>query len=479
MMTTEDAGGCVNRAFENADDGFQTIDLRRTARRYGNNYEAEGESVMSPEERRGRCGWGKLRPPWLQTFRTAKWALFWLCWAGAIQGIYYTMAVVGPALGYVLGSQMLLGITPLSSVWIGAWWIGFIFSAILCLVVAIPLLAFPYELPGAEEIRAAKVSEAHEGSASKSAAFSALKELPRAAAALFRNPTFMFLNLAGASEGMLISGFAAFLPKLIENQFAPFSPSPSCCPATIIPSRGSLLCTQVLQLPARCNTECGCGSAAYSPVCGADGTVYYSPCHAACRTVVTSGAARLYRDCGCIVANGTLPTLADESGGSVSYEAINSMCPSECPYLWLFVLLMFIVMLFTFLATMPALSATLRCVQEEQRSFALGIQWIVVRLAGTIPAPLLFGFLIDLSCSLYMLALALAGKLCSLIFFFLAWWCYRPPKNTVAPSIDLTQSEKSNGTIPTVATVSTISNGTSVEQSNGYCNAALECSDHL
>lgn len=29
----------------------------------------------------------------------------------------------------------------------------------------------------------------------------------------------MFLNLAGASEGMLISGFAAFLPKLIENQF--------------------------------------------------------------------------------------------------------------------------------------------------------------------------------------------------------------------------------------------------------------------
>ncbi|XP_050680474.1 solute carrier organic anion transporter family member 4A1 isoform X2 [Leptidea sinapis] len=685
---------------------------------------AEGESVMSPEERRGRCGWGKLRPSWLQTFRTAKWALFWLCWAGAIQGmvvngfvnvvittierrfglrsmqtgviaggydmasfaclvpvtylggrsgaskprwlgwgallmgvgsllfalphflvppykvageepadlcianktssvqcteeaspeggswavaifvlaqllhgagatplftlgvtyidenvskkmssvylgIYYTMAVVGPALGYVLGSQMLyiytdfatvssesLGITPLSSVWIGAWWIGFIFSAILCLVVAIPLLAFPYELPGAEEIRAAKVSEAHEGSASKSAAFSALKELPRAAAALFRNPTFMFLNLAGASEGMLISGFAAFLPKLIENQFAVSASEAALLLGIItVPAGGGgtfaggwlvkrwrLACAGIIKLCvistliaaiftfsfvlscddypfagittmysspsapgsnrllARCNTECGCGSAAYSPVCGADGTVYYSPCHAACRTVVTSGAARLYRDCGCIVANGTLPTLADESGGSVSYEAINSMCPSECPYLWLFVLLMFIVMLFTFLATMPALSATLRCVQEEQRSFALGIQWIVVRLAGTIPAPLLFGFLIDLSCSLwaahcgttaacllydnhnmsrYMLALALAGKLCSLIFFFLAWWCYRPPKNTVAPSIDLTQSEKSNGTIPTVATVSTISNGTSVEQSNGYCNAALECSDHL
>lgn len=28
------------------------------------------------------------------------------------------------------------------------------------------------------------------------------------------------LNLAGASDGFLIAGFASFLPKLIENQFS-------------------------------------------------------------------------------------------------------------------------------------------------------------------------------------------------------------------------------------------------------------------
>lgn len=27
-----------------------------------------------------------------------------------------------------------------------------------------------------------------------------------------------------------------------------------------------------------------------------------------------------------------------------------------------------------------------------------------------------------------MLALAVIGKLCSIIFFFGAWWCYKPPK---------------------------------------------------
>lgn len=42
-----------------------------------------------------------------------------------------------------------------------------------------------------------------------------------------------------------------------------------------------------------------------------------------------------------------------------------------------------------------------RCVEDEQRSFALGLQWIKVRLMGTIPAPLIFGALIDESCVLW------------------------------------------------------------------------------
>lgn len=119
-----------------------------------------------------------------------------------------------------------------------------------------------------------------------------------------------------------------------------------------------------------------------------------------------------------------------------------------------------------------------RCVHDDQRSFALGIQWIKVRIFGTIPAPLIFGFLIDDSCILwqescddagaclvydnysmsrlvidyrtfhigqwayyikyfcfayrYMLSLALIGKACSVMFFFGAWWCYVPPKQTKA-----------------------------------------------
>jgi hypothetical protein len=41
-----------------------------------------------------------------------------------------------------------LGLTPNSNVWVGAWWIGFLLAAILCAILALPLLAFPHALPG-------------------------------------------------------------------------------------------------------------------------------------------------------------------------------------------------------------------------------------------------------------------------------------------------------------------------------------------
>jgi organic anion transporter 4A len=73
-------------------------------------------------------------------------------------------------------------------------------------------------LPGSEKLQ--KISEAHNGDKQKSQAFTKLHEIPKALMALARNPTFLFLNLAGASEGLIISGFAVFLPKQIENQYS-------------------------------------------------------------------------------------------------------------------------------------------------------------------------------------------------------------------------------------------------------------------
>ncbi|XP_017041422.1 solute carrier organic anion transporter family member 4A1 [Drosophila ficusphila] len=434
-------------------------------------------------------------------------------------GIYYTMATVGPAIGYVLGGQLLLiytdwmsvdpvqlSLTSDSKVWIGAWWLGFIFAAGMCLLIALPIFGYPRVLPGAEKLQLERVSEAHATGAEATESGEVAKglaELPRAVLSLLGNPTFFFLNLAGATEGLVIAGFAAFLPKQIENQFS-ISPMYSALVMGLItvPAGGggtflggylvkkwNLACSGIIKmclmatvvaalfttcflvscpnpkfagvttgynlatrtelpaLEAACNSNCGCSRTNYDPICGIDGVMYFSPCLAGCVQEEHVDSLKRYHNCSCITGVG----LVDEAVPSP--DATNLKCDSTCRTLPLFVALCFVLMVFTFLATMPALSATLRCVQDEQRSFALGLQWIKVRLLGTIPAPLIFGALIDESCILwqescdndaggaclvydnfyisrYMWLLALICKLGSVIFFSCAWWFYVPPIKT-------------------------------------------------
>ncbi|XP_071564364.1 solute carrier organic anion transporter family member 4A1 isoform X2 [Temnothorax nylanderi] len=436
-------------------------------------------------------------------------------------GVYYTMAIIGPALGYVVGGELLkiytdfltvdsstIGLTSDSNVWIGAWWIGFLAAAVMCFVIAIPVLAFPAVLPGSEELAKDRVSEAHETSTQSSTAatgeaFSKIRELPRALTELLGNPAFFMLNLAGASEGLLIAGFAAFLPKLIENQFSVSASSAALLMGLVtVPAGGggtflggylikrlNLPCSDILKfcllattaciaftlcfalncpnldfagltvpyqnitrkialsLENTCNNGCGCSRSQFDPICGVDGITYYSPCHAGCYRETPINNVKVYTDCSCIHVS-AMNLTSDDTGDVVQYEAINTTCASSCSYLWLFIVLAFCNMFMTFLCTMPALSSTLRVVRDDQRSFALGIQWIKVRILGTIPAPMVFGALIDDTCILwnetcdgrgaclvydnyymsrYMLALAFIGKAASLLFFFLAWWTYVPP----------------------------------------------------
>lgn len=102
----------------------------------------------------------------------------------------------------------------------GAWYLGFLFFSAICLLIAIPLIAFPAKLPGSDKL--VKISEAHDGSSNeKSQVFTKINEIPKALQSLAKNPSFLFLNLAGASEGLIISGkiFMTFRKSKIELKF--------------------------------------------------------------------------------------------------------------------------------------------------------------------------------------------------------------------------------------------------------------------
>ncbi len=70
---------------------------------------------------------------------------------------------------------------------------------------------------GSAKLRAQRVSEAYRGSETAVArpGFGSLRDIPASVRVLLTNPTFMFLNLAGASEGASFSCSVTSLKNLI------------------------------------------------------------------------------------------------------------------------------------------------------------------------------------------------------------------------------------------------------------------------
>lgn len=439
-------------------------------------------------------------------------------------GIFYALTIVGPAIGYLAGGAFLnfyvdvntvdpdsVTLTPDSPRWVGAWWIGFLISATLAFLVALPIAGFPKSLPGSELYKAEREKEVYskrgqkpeyQEVTSETGTAVSYKQILKSIKILVTNPTFMFLNLAAACEGNLLSGIATFMPKFIEAQFAlSASTAAQYVGYAAIPAGGGgtflggylvkrfdlhvrgiirlclCLTASVLflaliflihcenipfagvnveygsiaenstvgfyggHLDTSCNQGCHCSEDMYNPVCGVDGILYYNPCFAGCLTERV-GDNKMYSNCSCVTI--------DRNSTSLAYEAIEGKCASSCKYLPLFMPVCAFLMLLTFTASMPALSATLRCVPNVQRSFALGIQWIIARCLGSIPGPILFGKLIDITCKLWqskcseqgscffydnhqmsynMLAVILSGKFLSSLFFFIALFSYKMPKS--------------------------------------------------
>uniref|UniRef100_A0A7N9AUG8 Solute carrier organic anion transporter family member n=1 Tax=Mastacembelus armatus TaxID=205130 RepID=A0A7N9AUG8_9TELE len=447
-------------------------------------------------------------------------------------GIFYTAAILGPAAGYLLGGYFLniyteihltTEMTPENPLWVGAWWIGFLAGGAAALLVAFPILGYPRQLPGSQEYVAMRVSEAHQlkdGSHTTAADpqfGKSVKDMPRSVLLLLKNPPFLFLCLAGATEATLIAGMSTFGPKFLESQFSlSASEAATWFGYMVVPAGGggtflggyivkrlNLRCRGIIRfcmmcalislvaififlihcpsvpmagitapyhsnltkkhqldhssleehLTVGCNAGCSCVREQYNPVCGADGLMYYSPCHAGCNSVNhtdRSTGKQVYSGCSCVVLN----LSSDERGFAVAGK-----CGSSCHHMPAFLFFLFIIISFTFLCSIPALTATLRCVPDSQRSFGLGIQWIVVRTLGGIPGPIAFGSVIDISCLLwqdqcgeqgscylyqnsamsqYTLVAGIIYKVLGTVFFLLASVLYQPPPESPQSSCEST-----------------------------------------
>ncbi|XP_076817683.1 solute carrier organic anion transporter family member 4A1-like [Clavelina lepadiformis] len=366
-------------------------------------------------------------------------------------GIYLAVAVaLGPAAGYMLGGVTLKMYTEVGrrpdlsqtdAAWVGAWWFGFLICGVLIFIFSIPLLMFPKIMPNTEEVRQNRSNEMHRDALAQSAAADSkfgtrLKDVPKSCLVLLRNPAFIFVALANAVDFGLVAGFAAFTPKYLESMFD-LNPTDAAfylgvavvvggalgnILGGLIVSKGNLkvpgmmrLCilstlaglalsfiyflscdntafagatvpytnstkTSSTDFASKCNSQCNCLNDAYSPVCGSDGVTYFSPCFAGCSQSING----TYTDCSCI-----------EMGTATPEKCKNANCGSLAVFLIAFFFLFF----FTILCWTPALQIVHRVVPFPLRALAVGIMWIFNRCFGGIPAPIVFGRVLDLACA--------------------------------------------------------------------------------
>ena len=106
----------------------------------------------------------------------------------------------------------------------------------------------------------------------------------------------------------------------------------------------------------------------------------------------------------------------------------------------------------------------IRCVAEEQRTLALGLQSSIIRLIGFVPGPVLFGLVFDSAClfwqqdcgrrgncwvydnstlSMRAVLLALLAMMCYIFFIILCWLFY--PKREGSSSSSTATNEGGEG----------------------------------
>ena len=146
--------------------------------------------------------------------------------------LVFLASVVGPSLGYGLGGVFLsIYVDPWVETdldetdpgWVGAWWIAFVMMGILSLLLSIPFLMFPRQLPNHKIIEKARSEEMANkrryDPTSRSTVKSSLKTFLIQIKNLFINPSFVFHTLYIAMASFAGFGLLAFFPHYIESQF--------------------------------------------------------------------------------------------------------------------------------------------------------------------------------------------------------------------------------------------------------------------
>ncbi|XP_054475885.1 solute carrier organic anion transporter family member 3A1 [Anoplopoma fimbria] len=276
-----------------------------------------------------------------------------------------------------------------------------------------------------------------------------LRVIPKVTKHLLSNPVFTCIVLAACMEIAVVAGFAAFLGKYLEQQFNLTTSSanqllgmtaiPCACLGIFmggllvkklnLSALGAIRMAMLVNListacyvsflflgcdtgpvagvtvtygnetlrvgekpDAPCISKCNCFTSSISPVCGSNGVTYLSACLAGCTQTgsgrTTSNISQNLTGCACVSSESELAT------------AVPGKCPMPgCQESFLiFLCVICACSLVGAMAQTPSVIILIRTVSPELKSYALGVLFLLLRLLGFIPPPLIFGAGIDSTC---------------------------------------------------------------------------------
>ncbi|KAI6188786.1 Solute carrier organic anion transporter family member [Aphelenchoides besseyi] len=389
--------------------------------------------------------------------------------------IHAVVTSVGPVIGLFVGGFLLniyddfdrvdmtkLDITTADPRWVGAWWLGFLGCAVAAFLNAFPILMFARELPEAKRHRQKDVNQTHVASKvdeNTDNGKASLKTMPKAVANILRNPTFVTTIVLGIFESIIINGFAAFMPKILETILSTAPALSAYLSSVVIFAAAAgvmiggivirqmnlqvagmlkmiLVCHVIalvlilsffIQCPSRefvgittgygqeklkngvphlissCNADCHCKTeSSWSPICDpVTNQIYYSPCFAGCTTRERTPTGDIWTGCKCL--NSSYFDSDTTNHHHFKWDSQLTMhggfCTKDCGWpMWLFLTLLFFSVVASFASGIPSQQIMLRVVPFQQRTLGISVHWTFLRLLGFIPGGVLFGLLIDTSC---------------------------------------------------------------------------------
>ncbi|XP_064473123.1 solute carrier organic anion transporter family member 74D-like [Ornithodoros turicata] len=342
------------------------------------------------------------------------------------------------------------GITNENPTWIGAWWLGFVIWGSAMALLSVPMALFPKYIrrpsvchEDAPDGHQAPKRNVHKSLKEKLARD--MKDFSRAVKRLAVNPVLMWQLVGIVFIYNGLGGHVSMFPKFVENQYrvtaskASLFTGPTQVLSMILGmflggmivrfwkprastiglmgaagefiniaflftamsmgcSNWQLAGTQMnpdgsLSLRNSCNSECGCTTRAFQPICYVqEQATYFSSCFAGC-----SSGGNDSMICTCVHGNDT-----STAGVPVDPTDIkDGYCEFACDKFFVVVLIMCIGMLLGQLSRVGSTLVGLRCVDPADKAMAMGMSGFCINFLAAIPYPLIYSATFDSQCIIW------------------------------------------------------------------------------